>query len=368
MGYGGGTSANFFLGAVSPQGFVSRYAQCYNIDEDGYIYILKGGPGLGKTDFIKKLIALLSEYDDNIEIIHSSLNPDCYDGVIFHSLRAAVVDGTSPHVLEPRYYDAFETILPLGECCNKDILRESRDEILSLTDKSTQLLERSVRFIAAAGSLLNDTYRLSLTCTDESKVTSFVERTLQKEVKTRKPYPGKERCRFLSAVTPNGVVRFDKTVSFYCDKVYIFDDDFGAASNIAMHKLREGILERGCEIISCCCPISPFEKLEHLMVPELRLGFVTANRWHPFDFENGRTIHARRFTDLEKLSVRKQRISFNRRATQELTDAAASVLQQAKETDTELEKLYRAATDFEKVDEYMKTAVKGILAMNKIDS
>ena len=363
---GGSSSANFFLGAVAPQGFISRYAQCYNIEDDGYIYILKGGPGLGKTEFIKKLIALLSKYDDNIELIHSSLNPDCYDGVLFHSLRAAVMDGTAPHVLEPRYYDAFETILPLGECCNKELLRDRREEILALTDKSTQLLERSVRFISATGSLLNDTYRLALNCTDEDKIASFITRTLQKEVKARKNALGKERYRFLSAVTPSGVMRFDSTISYYCDKVYVFDDEFGAASNIALHKLRHSLLESGLELICCYCPISPFEKIEHILVPELRLGFVTSNKWHPLDFEDGRTIHARRFTNLEKLSVRKQRISFNRRAAQELTDAASSVMQQAREVEEELEKIYRTATDFDKINTYISKTAQDILSMNRI--
>ena len=361
----GDNAAHFFLGALASQGFISRYTQFYSIDDDGYIYILKGGPGAGKAYFIEKLTAALRFHDENIELIHSLYDPDSYDGAIFHTLKAAIVDGSSPHVLEPRYYDAFETILPLGDFCNKELIRSRRSEILSLTDKHTQLSERCVRFISAAGSLLNDTYRLSLNCTDEDKISAFVSRILLREIKATKKHTGKEQFRFLSAVTSKGIVVFDKTISHYCDKVYIINDDFSAASSIIMQKLRKGILENGYDIISCYCPISPFEKLEHIIIPELHMGFVTSNKWHTLEFEKARTIHARRFTSLEKLSVRKQRISFNRRAAGELVDEAIGIMSQSKAICDELEKIYLDAVDFEKMDEFIKLTADNILSMSE---
>ncbi|MFA9381469.1 MAG: hypothetical protein ACERKO_10470 [Acetanaerobacterium sp.] len=360
MSIGAEHAADFFLGATTPQGFISCYQQSYNIDEYEYICILKGGPC--KHEFIQSVALELRGYDEHTELIHSSLDPTCCDGVIFHTLRAAVIDGGAPHVLEPRYYDAFETILSLDDCCDKDYIRAHRTEILSLTDKNARLYERCVRFVCAAGSLVGDTYSLALACTDEEKIDTFCARTLSREIKENRHRSAKERHRFLSAVTPDGITLFNETISHYCSRLYLIEDEFGAASNLILQRLRTGIAESGYDVICCWCPLSPFEKLEHILVPELGLGFVTSNKSHPLEFEDVRTLHARRFTSLEALAVRRQRISFNRRATAELIDAAAIVMRQSKEHSKELKRIYLDAVDEEKMKQTVHTTVQSILA------
>ncbi len=364
MGISANHKADFYLGALAPQGFISRYAQSYNIDDYEYICILKGFPG--KNDFVREVAKQVSPYDSELEYIHSCFNPESLDGIIFHTLHAAVIDGTAPHTLEPRYYDAFETILPLGDYCDKDLIRKSRTEIRGLTDRNQQLCERCTRFVSAASSLLSDTYSLALACTDADKAAAFAARVLARESKqSNTSKKGKQRHRFLSAVTPDGITVFDKTVDHYCEKVYVLEDDFGAAANLILTKLRDGFTECGYDSICCWCPVLPFEKLEHLIIPELSIGFVTSNRWHSVDFEGARGIHSRRFTSLEKLAVRRQRISFNRRATNELIDAAASVLVQSQDIHSQLESIYHNAVDQHKLREAASATAKSILALQK---
>ena len=44
------TIPNIFLGANSADGFLNRF---YSKGEDLYTYIIKGGPGCGKSSFMK---------------------------------------------------------------------------------------------------------------------------------------------------------------------------------------------------------------------------------------------------------------------------------------------------------------------------
>ncbi len=360
MGIGANNSAKFFLGATTPQGFASCYHQSYNIDDYEYIGIVKGGPN--KHDFIKQVADRLSPCDNQAEFIYSSQNPSRYDGIIFPTLRACIIDGSTPHPLEPRYYDAFETILSLGDYCSKEYIKNHKDEILQLTDSGSRLYERCVRFICAAGSLLDDSYILALTCTNEDKISSFCERTLAREIKQNLPSSGKEHSRFLSAVTANGIILFEDTIRHYCTNLYVIEDEFGAAANLILQKIRSGATERGYDIILCWCPFAPFKKLEHIFIPALQLGFVTSNRWHTLKFDDARMIHSRRFTSLESLSVRKQRLSFNKRAASELIDAAQTIMQQSQDINQRLEDIYMKAVDGEKFSMMVNKVVQGLLA------
>ena len=46
---------HFFLGANTPQGFVSRFDQLGNADKGWRCYVIKGGPGSGKSTLAREL-------------------------------------------------------------------------------------------------------------------------------------------------------------------------------------------------------------------------------------------------------------------------------------------------------------------------
>ena len=43
----------YFLGANSAEGFLSFFDRCYAADGEWKTYIMKGGPGTGKSSFMK---------------------------------------------------------------------------------------------------------------------------------------------------------------------------------------------------------------------------------------------------------------------------------------------------------------------------
>ncbi len=107
--------------------------------------------------------------------------------------------------------------------------------------------------------------------------------------------------------------------------------------------------------------MSPFEKIEHLFVPALRLCFATGNSWHPVSLPGQRTIHCTRFCSREGLRLRRQRLRFNKKAAQELFAQAVCVLQEAKACHDGIEEFYKDATDFsflEKAYQYLNTQTR----------
>ena len=341
----------FFLGANTPQGFVSRFDQLERQKDSWSTYIIKGGPGSGKSTLMKNLACAMKDNDSYIEEIYCSSDCDSLDGVIFHDRKASIADGTAPHTLEPKFPGAYDEIVNLCECWDSAKLRAHRDEIMKLNRRISGMHEQSTRFLAAYSALISDNYRLALECTNQDKIRDFAGRLANRELGGGVRHdPPHEDIRFISAICNKGVLVLEDTAKALAERIYVIDDEYSASSRILLSHLRALALQRGYDIITCYCPSAPFEKIEHLFISALSLGFMTSNRVHPLELEAFRTLHARRFTDVEALRQKKQRLSFNRKAAFEMLHQSTEYLAAAKELHDELESFYIEAMDFSRLE------------------
>jgi hypothetical protein len=65
------------------------------------------------------------------------------------------------------------------------------------------------------------------------------------------------------------------------------------SSRLLLAALRSQALEAGWDNISCYCPLSPFEKLEHLFIRPLGVGFMTQNDYMLPEIEPYKVIRSR---------------------------------------------------------------------------
>ena len=101
-----------YLAANTPQGFISRFDQL-NRERLDRLYIIKGTSGNGKSTFMRRIAERLAAEGRELERIHCSADSASLDGLLIPELRAALLDGTAPHVVEPRWPFAFETVVGL---------------------------------------------------------------------------------------------------------------------------------------------------------------------------------------------------------------------------------------------------------------
>lgn len=71
---------HFFLGANTPQGFVSRFDQLADPAGGWREFVIKGGPGTGKSTLMKRVAAAAEGRCEQIELIHCSSDADSLDG------------------------------------------------------------------------------------------------------------------------------------------------------------------------------------------------------------------------------------------------------------------------------------------------
>lgn len=121
----------YFLGANTGSGFVSLYD---NFTAPGdFLWILKGGPGCGKSSFMRRIGMAAEASGHEVEYVLCSGDPDSLDGVYITDLGVAYADGTAPHVLEARLAGADSNYINLGAHLDGAALRPLREEIDGLT-------------------------------------------------------------------------------------------------------------------------------------------------------------------------------------------------------------------------------------------
>ena len=339
----------FYLGANSPAGFYSLYDQLIDPAQAADILILKGGPGCGKSTLMKRVARQAEERGLDVEYIPCSGDPESLDAIVLPQKKAAIVDGTAPHVVEPDAPGADELVVSLYHTIDAGKLAPHRDEVKALFARNAALRGRAARYIASAGSLMLDSRRAEACSANFEKVRRYVKR-LCTRLLPRTEGTASEELRLLSAITPKGMVFYRGTVEALADRYVVFRDDYGAVSRLLLELIRAEALARGYHIITCPCAMHPEDQIDHIFIPALRLAFLTDNLWHPIQLPGVQAVRCTRFVDRENLSGFRARLRFNDRAASELIDQAVALMAQAKNCHDELETYYRAAVDFDQVN------------------
>lgn len=334
----------YFLASNSCEGFVSNFTDCYSNHNNFKVYIIKGGPGTGKSSFMKYLIKKASDQNIMFEVCPCSSDPDSLDAVIFPEINVAIMDGTAPHIVEPKYPGVCEEILNFGEFWDSRKLGNYRDEIINVTNKNKQKHKTAARYFKAAGYLLSDNLNSALEVTDSKKVLSFAKTFLKRHI-PNKTGDSKEEIRYYGGLTPKGVISFCNCALNETESNFIINDDFGAVSKIFFTYLREKLLKSGYHIITVRNPFLPSTLIDGIIIPELSLSVLREYEFGHFDTDI-RRIHAKRFSDFNSL---KPHLSFNRKAIRELLISGCEALYEAKQIHDKLEKYYISAMNFEKI-------------------
>lgn len=347
---------HFFMSATTSGGFVSNFGEL--VDENRYkrVYLIKGGAGSGKSTLIKKAAEKASLTQNRLELIHCSADPDSLDAAILGD--TTILDATFPHMTEPCLPGVFERMVTLYDCFDNAVLRQNETDIRRALGDEEINKSRADSFIRAAGLLLYSNESIAARCINSEKLSGFIARLCMREIKKAKTYKSEQRKRYLSALSGDGVFMFTDTAQKLCSRLFVINDDNGAVSGIILDGLLRAALSAGHIVYSCACPLSKSGRIEHLFIPELSLGFMTSNKFHPIELSAAKTIHTSRFLDKEKMRQYSYRTSFQRKAARELLKEAAGFLSRRLSAHKRLEEFYAQACN----DSLRKEVCDSVLA------
>lgn len=145
----------YFASANGYSGFRSYFKDVFSEEDLCRYFILKGGPGTGKSTFMKRIAENFSERVDSCELILCSSDTQSLDGVILakKGRRIAIVDGTAPHTVDPNFPGAVSEIINLGEGWDSSGLVARRDTIIALSRTKGAEYFAAYEALALAGKL-----------------------------------------------------------------------------------------------------------------------------------------------------------------------------------------------------------------------
>ena len=339
MGY----VTHFFLGANSGDGFQSLFRQ---LTEDRTLYdlvILKGGPGSGKSTFLKQVGQAMEETGTPVEYIHCAGDPDSLDGVLLPELGCGLVDGTPPHALEPVYAGAVQRCVDLGRFCDLTAAKAAREEIISRTDRIRLAYDRAFHSLKAARQVELDARAAAWEAMDWRKLDRRITGIISREIRRAGGQQGKTLRRFLGSATCQGTVRRFDTVEVLCPRVYELADSYGLAGR-ALARLQRAAEDKGWDTVACMAPEEP-RRLEHLLIPGFGLAFVTSGPEGTYGGKVCRRVRVDAMTQPEN----RARLRFEGRMVRMLREDAAAALQEAKVEHDSLEAIYNPYVDFDGV-------------------
>jgi len=344
-------NTQWFLGANTADGFVSRFETLQEDPRVKKLIILKGGPGCGKSTFMKKLRKTAQSLGADTESYPCSSDPASLDGLLILPLGLAIVDGTAPHVLEPRLCGCDAVYLNLGCFYDTDKIPDERQKLEALRAKNQALYPAAYAHLRSAREL-KGCVKAAAAEIDHKSLYAVMRGCMQE----LPPSTNGQSCVrevFLHTFTPEGEIYLMDTVHSLCNTCVALEDPCGLSSTL-FERLKRHYLHAGYDCITLRSPLFP-DTIEGLLIPEIGTAFLACGKAPEAASVTINISRYYRFPDSAAQLLE---------AAQGHCAQAIVLLREAKALHDELEAIYRPYVSFEGLDlltqEYQKQ-IKGEL-------
>ncbi|MFJ8529294.1 PRK06851 family protein [Bacillus sp. NPDC094106] len=354
MGAVAGKILNYYAGGNTARGFYSLYEECLSgLDR---LFILKGGPGTGKSSLMKVIGREWTEKGYDIEFLHCSSDNKSIDGVIIPKLKVGIVDGTAPHVIEPKMPGVVEEYVNLGTAWDTGKLQKHKDEIARYISEASRAFQSAYVCFKEALVIHDEWEKIYIDNIDFLKANELTNQLIQKLFVDTKGEKAVVKHRFLGAATPKGAVDFVPNLTDGIPHRYFIKGRPGSGKSTMLKKLAAAAEEKGFDVEVYHCGFDP-NSLDMIIVREL--GFAIFDSTSPHEYFPSRD--GDEIIDMYDLIVTP---GTDEKYAKEIRDVSIqyktkmnegmSFLAKAKAVRDKLERIYVAAMDFSKVDEYKK--------------
>ncbi|TYP59852.1 PRK06851 family protein [Thermosediminibacter litoriperuensis] len=361
-----GRIKRFFPGGSTSRGYVSFFDHILPWAQASKIFIIKGGPGIGKSTFIRKIGERLSKRGIDIEFLHCSADSGSLDGVVIPEYGIALIDGTAPHVVDPKYPGCVDEIINLGDFWAEDGIRKHKKDILALQEEISRCYKRGFGYLKAARAVYDEMQEIYSWAIDAKKVCQTCEEVINKVFSDvrKKEKESRQRHMFASAIAPEGLVNFLENLFEGVKKRFILKGAPALARTRLLNAVLDIALMKGLDVEIFHCPLSP-ERVEHLIIKDLNVGFITSVEPHVFPQEKPDDLiinFDELLTDSE-FSRYREDVEYLKRIFTELLDKTVGCFKQAKALHDRLESFYITNMDFKRIDQKLEYTYGAVIKL-----
>ena len=335
-----------FISANTASGFKRFFDGAFTDCE--YRYIIKGGPGTGKSSFMRRVGRAAEEKGHRVEYFLCSSDPDSLDGIIISDMKIGITDGTSPHPSDVDIAGVNSEILNFGSLWNGAKIKKSADKITALTERKSHLYDEVYRALRAVYISEKISHSFALEAFNTEKAAGFVHRLARS-------YPAgsgkKRKIRLHDAYGMSG----HTILSLPHGKVnYRILPMHGAEYILACMMAEE--FERRGHALTVYPRALDGEKISAFTVPELDLTVYVGD-----GADDAKKINTERFVAKETLARNKNKIKFSERCAAEFEKEVLDAFAEIRETHFALEKIYSSAMSFRKLNLFTDKFINNLL-------
>jgi hypothetical protein len=307
---------------------------------------------------MKTLGAAAEKAGLDVEYVWCSGDPDSLDAVIVPQAGTLAVDGTAPHVVEPKYPAAVDRYVNLGMFYDVDALKRCAGDIVRLTDACGAAYGAAYRCLDAKTQVERGIRDTMMRCADMERLEGRAQSLVCRVIKRGGAERGKIARRFLGGVTCRGTVWRTDTIDVLCGRKFELQDPYGMGGHI-MDAILAEITGRGWDAVCFMDPLEP-DTIDHIAVPDCGTAFVRTHGDIKFS-RTARRIRLQTAVDAEKARAERQGRRFSQRVADALAEEGIRALASAKKTHDALEAVYNPHVDFDGVAELAERETRRML-------
>ncbi len=325
----------------SKDGFRCFFNELFYGNDIKQRYLIKGGPGTGKSTFLKYVSNTADALGHDVEVYGCSADISSLDGVIIRDMGICLFDATPPHAYDMKYPGCTDHLLDFTRFWNDAVLERKTCEIKELFGAIEKEIGDAYKFLAAAGKVLEYL---------ESDIESYTDK--EKLKKSAENYAARYSCgtrrevtrRMVSSMSGVGI-HTEPAFCKFMSELYYIDEPLYIAPEFLdiLSKKAKG------RMLLCYSPISP-DKLEAVYFEDKKTLFTSNPSLLKIKHH---TIHASRFTDgmLKECRIRHE---FEKKLAESLIIESATSFEQAAFMHQDLEEIYKKAIYYQYMEDWMK--------------
>ena len=349
----------YFAASNSAEGFCSYYPRCFDAERIQRVYAVKGGPGTGKSFFLRAVAEAGEALGWDCEYIYCSSDPDSLDGVILtgEGHCVALADATAPHVYEPSLPGAREEIVDLGAFWDCKKLEARTEEIRRCNLEKSKAYQRAYRFLRSVGETARAIDEQMLPYIKKDAIVRFAEKQMR-------GIPEGEGYRIapalIASVGMKGWVCLDSYAA-NADRVVWIKDYHGTAQHM-MQALGELAVQKRLSVRISHDPICP-EKTDGLFLCESKTAFLILHEERKKTEE--KAVDMRRFAETARMQSVRRTVRNLERMREAMLASALDEMARVREWHFQLEAIYSAAMDFAKKEAFTKSFCEKLFHLPK---
>jgi hypothetical protein len=343
----------FFAASNSSKGFCSYYDGVFDPGKLSRIYVIKGGSGTGKAYFMKEVAKCAELNGFSVRYIYCSSDSESLDGIIINELKIAVLDGTAPHVYEPRYIGAAESFVNLADFLDERMLSSSRRIIEHTIQKKQRCFERAYHGLRAYHELSDIMQDLIYPAVKLEKMKAFAKRFVD-GIETGS---GQEEHALMRSIGMRGLSEFDTYFEF--SKIYYEINDYFETAHLMMWEIYSVVKEKKEDLRISNNPIIS-TRLDAICLKNSGLTFEIGNRMD----EGMRLINMKRFVDSDAVAQIRQEYRNVARVRDLVLELVLSEFENIKKHHFLLEEIYGSAMNFAAKEQFTSEFCKKIFENN----